>query len=220
MILPTFREERALAAQGYRAVAGVDEVGRGPLAGPVMAGAVVLPERWLRRPRRNGRGEDPRRYLRDSKTLSAAQRERLYDAITACAVAWAVGEASVEEIDRLGIVPATRLAMRRAIDALRPGPQALLVDAVDLSELRLPCRAIIDGDALCGSIAAASIVAKVARDRLMEDLDRRYPGYGFAEHKGYATREHLRLLRELGPCPIHRRTFAPVLDILIRPRLF
>ena len=216
--------------QGHLLVAGVDEVGRGPLAGPVFAGAVILPPDWLqwrrRRPRRRGgkppnwRDLDPRYLLRDSKMLSHGQLEHLYGVITSAAVAWGVGGASGEVIDTQGIVPATKLAMRRAIAALRPQPHALLIDAVDLSEAGLPCRAIIDGDALCGSISAASIVAKVTRDRLMEEMDGQYPGYGFARHKGYATAEHLRLLERLGPCPIHRRSFAPVSDLLLRPRLF
>ena len=227
-ITPTFAEELDLAAQGYHLVAGVDEVGRGPLAGPVVAAAVILPDEWLhwRPARRMGKKrprtheQDPREILRDSKELSRSQREMLYDAITGVAVAYGVGSASHETIDTRGIVAATKLAMREAISSLGRQPDALLVDAVDLSEAGLPCRPIIDGDALCGSIAAGSIVAKVTRDRLMEEMDRQFPGYGFARHKGYATKEHLRLLSRLGPCPIHRRSFAPVRDMLMRPRLF
>ena len=157
--------------------------------------------------------------LRDSKELSRPQREMLYDVIIGVAVAYGVGSASHETVDSRGIVEATKLAMREAISSLGRRPDALLVDALDLSEAGFPCRPIIDGDALCGSIAAGSIVAKVTRDRLMEEMDRRYPGYGFARHKGYATREHLESLSRLGPCPIHRHSFAPVRDILMRPRL-
>ncbi len=229
-ITPTFTEELDLAAQGYRLVAGVDEVGRGPLAGPVVAAAVILPEDWLRwrgprrrgaySKKRRGKGQDPREILRDSKELTRLQRDRLYTVITGIAVAYGLGSASHEVIDSKGIVPATKMAMREAISSLAFGPDALLVDAIDLSEVGLPCRPIINGDALCGSIAAGSIVAKVTRDRLMEEMDTQFPGYGFAQHKGYATREHLRSLRRLGPCPIHRRSFAPVRDLLMRPRLF
>ena len=219
---PTFREELALRMQGYRFVAGVDEVGRGPLAGPVVAAAVVLPDAWLERGlarRRKFKGT-LWRTINDSKQLSALQREALYPEIVGSAVAYGVGIVPVETIDRIGIAPATRLAMIQAISAMAQRPDALIVDALDLTEQAgLPCRAIIDGDALCGTVAAASIVAKVTRDQLMRDMDRRYPGYGFAEHKGYATAEHLRRLRSLGPCVEHRRSFAPVGDLLMRPRL-
>ena len=189
-------------SQGLVRVAGVDEAGRGPWAGPVVAGAVVLPP-------------DPAVALalagvRDSKQLSPRQRERLFAVIQEAAVSWAPGVVPSEEIDRLGIVPATRLAMRQAVDALGAHPQALLVDAVRLPAIPLPQHSLIHGDALCLSIAAASIVAKVTRDWLMVDMDSLYPGYGFARHKGYGTPRHALALRELGPCPIHRRSFAPV----------
>ena len=221
--IPTFKRERAALAQGYHLVAGVDEAGRGPLAGPVVAGAVILPEDWLNRRRRllpSRNGMDPRHLVRDSKQLSAGQRERAYDAITADAMAWGVGIVSSETIDQIGIVPATRQAMKDAIDALGQRPDTLLVDAVDLSDTGIHCEAIIHGDALCGVIAAASIIAKVTRDRCMDEMDRLYPGYGFAQHKGYATEEHSARLLEYGPCAIHRRTFAPVRAILTQPRLF
>jgi ribonuclease HII len=134
-------------------------------------------------------------------------------------VAYGVGISSVEEIDDIGIAQATRKAMAAAIAQLQPKPQALLVDAVDLSYLGVPSKAIIDGDALCKSIAAASIIAKVSRDRLMLEMDAAHPGYGFARHKGYGTAEHLRRLRALGPCAIHRRSFAPIRELLLQPRL-
>ena len=221
---PTFAEELDLVSQGYALVAGVDEAGRGPLAGPVVAAAVILPDTWLRwkrrsRKPRSRKDQDPREYLRDSKELSSGQLKRLYAAITEVAIAYGVGVCSSETIDRTGIVPATRQAMCDAITALPRQPDALLIDAVDLPEAGLPCRPIINGDALCGSISAGSIIAKVTRDRLMEEMDSRFPGYGFAKHKGYATREHLRQLESLGPSPIHRRTFQPVREMLIQPRL-
>ncbi|MEE9286339.1 MAG: ribonuclease HII [Dehalococcoidia bacterium] len=219
---PTFVEERAFKKQGLALVAGVDEAGRGPLAGPVVAAAVILPEGWLlgsNGRRRRERVRRPESLLNDSKQLTPRQRAMLFDLIASRAVAYGVGLVPAGQIDRMGIVPSTRLAMRRAVDCLARRPDALLVDYVDLSEIGLPCRAVVHGDARCGSIAAASVVAKVSRDRMMEAMDRRYPGYGFARHKGYGTREHLQRLRELGPCPIHRRTFGPVRDLLMRPRL-
>ena len=225
---PTFEEEDALKRQGYVLVAGVDEAGRGPLAGPVVAAAVVLPDDWSPPPRRARRrkGRKARRLrpdlqalLNDSKLVTRLRREALYQLITAKAVSYGIAFSSREAVDDLGIVGATRQAMRQAIAALEPVPNAILVDAVDLSEIGLPCRWLYHGDALCVSIAAASIVAKVARDRHMDEMDSRYPGYGFARHKGYATREHVRRLRELGPCLIHRRSFAPVRELLVRPRL-
>ncbi len=199
---PDLIQEGLWWSQGLMRVAGVDEAGRGPWAGPVVAGAVILPV-------------DPgvARALagvRDSKQLSPRQRERLFAVIQAAAVSWAAGVVPSEEIDRLGILPATRLAMRLAVNALGVAPQALLVDAVRLPAIPLPQRSLIHGDALSLSIAAASIIAKVTRDRLMVELDAQYPGYGFARHKGYGTTLHALALNELGPCPIHRRSFAPV----------
>ena len=198
---PTFDEETALLALGHRAVAGVDEAGRGPLAGPVVAGAVVLPvdfrPTWL-----DG--------VRDSKQLNARQREGLFHRIRESGIGWAAGVVSSEEVDALGIAPATREAMLRAIRGLPEPPGFLLIDAVKLPESGIPYKAIVKGDRKCLSIAAASIVAKVTRDGLMTEEDARHPGYGFAKHKGYPTREHLARLRSLGPCPIHRRSFAPV----------
>ncbi len=206
-LVATFAEETRLLRQGFHCIAGVDEVGRGPLAGPVLAGAVVL----------DALADLPfYPYLRDSKALSALQRERLNEAIRRDAMAAATGSASPEEIAELGIVGATKQAMRRAVAALALRPDHLLIDAVPLPEAGVPFRAIIKGDALCRSIAAASIIAKVERDHLMESLDQQYPGYGFAQHKGYPTPEHLACLAKLGPCLIHRRGFAPV-DSLFEP---
>ena len=196
--VPTFAEERALHARGYRHIAGVDEVGRGSLAGPVVAAAVILPRNmrasWLR-------------LVRDSKQLSPAMREFLFPHIVATAISAGVGSASHRIVDARGIVKATRLAMKWAIARLAPAPEALLIDYMRLPEVGLPQKGIIDGDASCFSIACASIVAKVARDRLMVELSRTYPGYGFAQNKGYGTREHIACLCRLGPSPIHRRSF-------------
>ena len=182
-------------------MAGIDEVGRGPLAGPVVAGVVILP------PHPRGVWLDG---IRDSKVMTAAQRERSYEAILGNAWAAATGEASAAEIDEIGIVPATSLAMRRALDGLALIPQYLLIDAFPLPDVDIPQKAIVKGDALSLSIAAASIVAKVTRDRIMAEFDRQYPEYGFASHKGYGSAEHLRRIEALGPCPIHRYSFAPI----------
>ncbi|MGQ0811742.1 MAG: ribonuclease HII [Nitrospiraceae bacterium] len=186
---------------GYRRVAGLDEAGRGPLAGPVVAAVVVLPAR-CRIPGVN-----------DSKLLSHCERERLFAEIHQRAVMIAVGSATEQEIDTINILEATRLAMKRAIQVLAPPPDFLLIDALTLP-VSLPHRAIIKGDELSFSIAAASIIAKVTRDRMMADYHQTYPQYNFLTHKGYGTSEHLRLLSEHGPCPIHRRTFAPVQECL------
>ncbi|MBI4287167.1 MAG: ribonuclease HII [Chloroflexi bacterium] len=198
---PTLAEERDLWRQGYRFIAGIDEVGRGALAGPVAAGAVILPLD-LDVSLLDG--------VRDSKELTPAQRESLAPRIQECALAFGVGMMSSELVDELGIVEATRRAMAQAIERLYVSPYFLLIDALKLPSIRLPQKAIIDGDKLSLSIACASIVAKVTRDRLMVEMDREYPGYGFAHHKGYGTPEHLECLDRLGPCPIHRRTFAPI----------
>jgi ribonuclease HII len=183
-------------------VAGVDEAGRGPLAGPVVAAAVILDDLH------------PINGLADSKVLSPARRERLYDEIRATALCCAVGEASVEEIDQINILQATMLAMRRAVEGLRLKPVKVLVDGNRLPVLRIPAEAIVKGDALVKSISAASILAKVHRDRLCLQLDALHPGYGFAGHKGYATAEHLAALKMQGACIAHRRSFAPVRQAL------
>lgn len=181
---------------------GADEAGRGPLAGPVVAAAVIL---------------DPTRPidgLRDSKQLSPARRATLAAAIRSRALAFAVAEASVEEIDQLNILQASLLAIKRAIEALDPPPALALIDGNQLPRLRIEARAVVSGDALVASISAASILAKTHRDRLMVGLDAQYPGYGFAEHFGYPTAQHLRSLSVLGPCPLHRRSFAPVRSLV------
>ncbi len=190
---PSFVHERAHPDP----VCGVDEAGRGPLAGPVVAAAVVLDRR------RVPRGLD------DSKKLDAAAREAAYARIVRVA-GWSIGVASVEEIDALNIYHATMLAMARAVDALGVEPQMVLVDGNALPRWRHAARAIVSGDALCRSIAAASIVAKVTRDRLMADHDAEHPGYGWCRNKGYGTPEHKAALQALGPTPLHRRSFAPV----------
>ncbi|MDP2935490.1 MAG: ribonuclease HII [Dehalococcoidia bacterium] len=200
VVTPNLKEEEALWARGYRHVAGVDEVGRGPLAGPVVAAAVVLPQA----------AGSFYHLVRDSKTLSAAQRDRLYEEIAGHALAWATAAVPPEEIDRAGIGPATKKAMAEAIGTLCLKPDYVLVDAVKLPTIGLPQKSIIKGDATCLSIAAASILAKVCRDRLMEVADREHPGYGFARHKGYGTAEHLAQLHKLGLSPLHRKSFAPV----------
>ncbi|MBM3948109.1 MAG: ribonuclease HII [SAR202 cluster bacterium] len=213
---PTFHEEQSLWNSGHRLVAGLDEVGRGPIAGPVVAGVAILPQRLE---------GDWAALVRDSKQLTAAQREAVLPHLEETAVGLAVGVGSVEEIDALGIMNATRLAMRRALEALTVRPDFLLLDAFPLPGVATPQKAIVHGDALCLSIAAASIAAKVARDRMMVELDGEYPGYGFASHKGYASSDHLARLRELGPCAIHRFGFEPVrgfcasLGITPRPKL-
>jgi ribonuclease HII len=191
-------QQLKLSWDGPGLVAGVDEAGRGPLAGPVVAAAVILdPDR-------------PIRGLADSKVLTPAKRDKLYDQIRAKALCCAVGEASVEEIDEINILQATMLAMRRAVEGLRLTPARVLVDGNRLPVLRVPSEAIVKGDALVKSISAASILAKVHRDRLCLQLDALHPGYGFAGHKGYATAEHLAALRAQGACIAHRRSFAPV----------
>ena len=194
--------EKLARAMGFEFVAGIDEVGLGPLAGPAVAAAVVLPL-GARLP-----------GLNDSKQLTALQRERLDARIRRLALAWAVAEVPPEDIDRFGLTYARRRAMESAVTALTPRPQYLLIDAWDVPDLPLPQLAVIKGDATCASIMAASIVAKVHRDRLMTDFDALYPGYGFALHKGYATPAHKRALRELGPSPIHRMSWAPIRAVL------
>jgi len=195
---PNLALERRLIAQGWRRVAGVDEVGRGPLAGPVGVAAVILDP------------DDPPEGVDDCKTLTAARREELSELVFAKAASVAIAFASVAEIDALNIRGATLLAMARAVEALSVRADFALVDGSDVPPgLSCPARAIVGGDGRSMSIAAASIVAKVARDALMARLDAAYPGYGFASHVGYATRAHLEALARLGPTPFHRRSFKP-----------
>lgn len=198
---PTFVEEEGLRAQGHRLIAGIDEAGRGPLAGPVVAAATIL--RLNRRP-------SWLHFVRDSKQLTPMRRELLFDSIRRDAVSFGVGVVPPAEIDEHGIVAATKLAMRYAVEQLSRFPDFLLIDYIGLPALDLPQRCIVKGDNLSLSIAAASIIAKVTRDRLMEEQDGRFPGYGFIRNKGYGTPEHLEGLQRLGPCPIHRKTFFPV----------
>lgn len=192
----------SLLADADTISAGVDEAGRGPLAGPVVAAAVVLSASY------------PIEGLADSKTLSALQRETLAVQIRAHSTAWALGMASVEEIDRLNILQATLLAMQRAVHGLAMTPDLVLVDGNRAPRLSCPVRTVVRGDALIKSISAASILAKVARDAILQDLDGEYPGYGFAVHKGYPTAAHRRALESLGPSPVHRRSFGPVRRLL------
>jgi ribonuclease HII len=189
-------------AEADTVVAGVDEAGRGPLAGPVVAAAVVLSAAYSI----DG--------LADSKTLSALRREALAAQVRAHATGWALGMASVEEIDRLNILQATLLAMQRAVQGLAMTPDLVLVDGNRAPRLSCPVRTVVRGDALVKSISAASILAKVARDAILQHLDGEYPGYGFAIHKGYPTAAHQRALETLGPSPVHRRSFAPVRRLL------
>lgn len=183
-------------------VAGVDEAGRGPLAGPVVAAAVILD------------ALKPIKGLADSKTLSARRRDQLYDEVRARALCCSIGQATPEEIDRLNILQATMLAMQRAVEGLRLVPHRVLVDGNRTPPLRWPAQAIVRGDARVLAISAASILAKVHRDRLCADLHQRWPAYGFDGHKGYPTPAHLAALRAHGPCPEHRRSFAPVREHL------
>lgn len=209
---PNLNYELAFWRDGYQCVAGLDEVGRGALAGPVIAAAVIFPPLESRAARRWSRSRAFRNLARvnDSKQLSPIVRQELFEPIRACARAYAIGAASNAEVDELGIVRASHLAMRRALDALPFTPDALVLDALVLPDLDIPQQGIIRGDALSLSIAAASILAKVTRDHLMCDLDATLPGYHFSEHKGYGTSAHLAALSALGPSPIHRRTFAPL----------
>lgn len=205
---PTVDEERALRAAGYRAIAGVDEAGRGCWAGPVVAAAVILPETIIDTPTLlDG--------VADSKTLTPVQRATLFERVTRVAVAWAVGATPAHVIDSHGILPATRLAMQVALLRLPHPADALLIDAVALDGWPLPQRVLIKGDARCLSIAAASIIAKVTRDHFMEALEKRWPQYGFAAHKGYGTAAHQQALHRYGPTPQHRMTFRPLCDMVL-----
>jgi ribonuclease HII len=199
----SLRHERDLRARGFVRIAGIDEAGRGPLAGPVVAAAVVLPEKFRHK------------VLTDSKQLSAANRDEIYQEMTTReGVVWSVSVVDVEEIDRINILRATHQAMRRAVAALPVPPDHALIDGLPVRPFPIEQTALVGGDARSFSIAAASVIAKVTRDRLMVELDARHPGYAFAQHKGYGTALHLARLRAHGPCPIHRKTFLPVQQAL------
>lgn len=197
---PNLAFEQALWKAGVRLVAGIDEAGRGPLAGPVAAAAVILPA--------DPQVEERLQGVRDSKQMSPSARQAARLRIIEAAQAWGVGFASAQEIDELGIFPATRLAAQRAMDGLALYPEYLLLDYLFLRESSLPQTSLIKGDCRSLSIAAASVLAKTARDAVMLELDAQYPGYGLAAHKGYGTVAHRQAIRLLGPCPIHRRSFA------------
>ena len=206
MAISRFKFEREFLQRGVQRIAGVDEAGRGPLAGPVVCAAVILPNAWIER------GVPYKlRGLNDSKQLDAEEREKYYKFITMCGeVLWGVAVMSVETIDRINILRASLEGMNVALEQLNPGPEHTLVDGPYISTLKHPQTPLIDGDARSYSIAAASVIAKVTRDRMMIEYDREFPGYGFAEHKGYMTPRHMAALGELGPCPLHRRSFSPV----------
>jgi len=193
-----YEQERLLTSSGYNLIAGVDEAGRGPLAGPVVVGAVILPL-GCHLP-----------FINDSKKLSAMQREKLYHLIREVAIAVQYAVIDRETIDRLNIYQATVLGMYTAIQQLVPRPEAVLIDAVPLPDLTIPSVSLIGGDAISASIGAASIIAKVERDRIMLTLDEQFPHYGFAKHKGYGTAEHMKALEQYGPCPMHRQSFEPI----------
>lgn len=198
--MPDFSLEHALYAEGYTAVCGVDEAGRGPLSGPVVAAACILPEGLYIE------------GLDDSKKLSPKKRDLLFDAVKENAVAYAIASASPAEIDEINILNATMLAMRRAVEALSPAADFALIDGNVSRGFTIPTRTIIKGDAISASIAAASILAKVTRDRICIEDDLRYPEYQFAKHKGYSTALHMEILRRIGPSPIHRRSFLKFLE--------
>ena len=195
-----YKLEAELEAEGYTAICGVDEAGRGPLCGPVVAAACILPTGLVIE------------GLNDSKKLTAKKREQIFDWICENAIAYSIAEASVEEIDSLNILEADLLAMRRAIDGLKLPADFALIDGNIARDFQIPARAVIKGDAISPSIAAASILAKVTRDRGCEELDRAYPQYGIAKHKGYGTKAHMDALRTYGPSPIHRKQFIRFLD--------
>ena len=199
---PTLEFEKQLWGDGFRIVAGLDEAGRGAWAGPVYAAAVVLPT--------DNRVVDLLSGVRDSKRMTPLQRDRWRGCIQSAAIAWTIGSSTNDEIDKLGIVPATCLAMLRALDELVYEPTYLLVDYIQIRDCTCPQLSLPKGDCRSLSIAAASVLAKTARDAYMLELDQRFPGYGFASHKGYGTAQHRAALKELGPCLIHRHSFRPI----------
>src|SRR5476649_2454140 len=201
-----FEFERALWRQNFSRVAGVDEAGRGPLAGPVVAAAAILPSRWAEAGLPDGLAG-----LNDSKQLTEAQREKFFEFLTTCAeIEFGIALAGAGVIDEINILQATHRAMNDALAQLNPQPQHALVDGRPVRTMRVPQTAIVKGDARSYSIAAASVLAKVTRDRLMLEFHAQFPEYGFAEHKGYGTAKHLAAIKKHGPCPIHRRSFAPI----------
>lgn len=196
---PSLQHEQAWQQRGFARIAGVDEAGRGPLAGPVSVAAVILPEGFEL-------GD-----LNDSKQLTEAKRERIYEELIRCpGLVWHAILIDAEEIDRINILEATREGMRRSVNGLSSKPDAVLIDGLPVPKFPLPQEALVKGDSRSFSIAAASVIAKVTRDRLMLDAAEKYPQYGFERHKGYGTQQHLEALRKHGPCPLHRRSFAPV----------
>ena len=200
-----FRFEHALVEQGLTQIAGVDEAGRGPLAGPVFAAAVIFPAEWIA-----SHLPKPLKKINDSKQLSPDQRETFFmEIIARREIRFGIAQVEVEIIDRINILQATHRAMNLALAQLTPPPQHVLVDGLRVKSLEFPQTPIVSGDALSYSIAAASILAKVSRDRLMGTLDKKFPGYGFAEHKGYGTPDHLAAIKARGACAIHRQSFAP-----------
>lgn len=207
---PNFDQEDKLRSKGYELIAGLDEAGRGALAGPVVAGAVVLPSinypTWLK-------------LVRDSKELSRSKRESLFNLISREALAVSTGIVPSQVIDSINILQATKLAMMQAVEKLTVKANFLLIDRLTLPQCPIPQRGITKGDRLCFSIACASIVAKVTRDHIMEEFDKVYPGYEFAKHKGYGTRAHIAYLQLLGPLSIHRLSFAPVKNVVASPLL-
>ena len=202
--LPHLREEQSLLSSGYRRIAGIDEAGRGALAGPVVAAAVVLPREfdfpWVP-------------LVRDSKLLREKVRRQIFDEMNECGIEMGVGVVEPDVIDAVNILNATRMAMKLALAELTEPPDYLLIDAVRLRDVPVPQKAIIRGDLTVLSIACASVVAKVTRDRIMLELDERYPGYQFGRHKGYGTRAHLECLRTCGASGIHRMTYSPLRDL-------
>lgn len=209
-----FRYELELRERGVTRIAGVDEAGRGPLAGPVLAAAVVFPLDWIL----NGLPE-PLRGINDSKQLSAEARENFYgELVSRKEIQFGIAQVDAPLIDQINILQATHRAMNLALAQLNPAPQHALVDGLRVRSLEFPHTAVVSGDALSYSIAAASILAKVTRDRMMVEFDRQYPGYGFAGHKGYGTAEHVAAIKQRGACPIHRQSFAPLRPA--QPELF
>ena len=201
---PSLEYELHWKREGFSAIAGIDEAGRGPLAGPVSVAAVILPDGF-----EHG-------VLNDSKKLSEKKRERIYEELISCeGLLWSVVLADVEEIDRCNILKATHAAMRRAAGALSTKPEVVLIDGLKVPDFPIRQQALVKGDSLSLSIAAASVIAKVTRDRLMLEAGREFPQYGFEQHKGYGTAQHLAALEKHGPCPLHRRSFAPVAQLIL-----